>query len=98
MKTLQLTQGSLETCCSDLQTLENKLTEILASLQDAFTKLDAAWDGDAQEGFRDTFQKLLDQYSKVANDVVPAYVESLQTIISTYSDNENQINGKVSCL
>lgn len=98
MKTLQLTQASLETCCNNLQTLANKLSEILTAFQDAYTKLDAAWDGDAQDGFRETYQNLLQQYTKVANEVAPAYVNSLKTIITTYSDNESQINGRVAGL
>lgn len=98
MNTLQLTQSSLETCCSDLQSLAQKLTDILSAFQAAFTKLDAGWDGDAQEGFRDAYQRLLEQYTKVANEVAPAYVKSLQNIITVYSDNEAAINGKVSSL
>ena len=98
MNTLQLTQASLETCLGNLQTLANKLTEILGAFQDSFTKLDAAWDGDAEEGFRETYQNLLNQYTKVANEVAPAYVQSLTNIINTYAETESQINGKVASL
>lgn len=98
MRELKLTQGTLENCCSDLQALTQKLSEILGSFQDAFTKLDVAWDGDAQEEFREAYYRLYEQYAKLANEIAPAYVNSLHNIINTYSDNENQICGKIASL
>ena len=87
---LQLTQSSLEEQLNNLKTVQGQLETNLQNWETAFQTLDAAWDGDAQEAFRTTYNELHDKYAQIVSSVVPKYITALEKVINTYSENESK--------
>ena len=86
MADIRLTGSQLRAKKDNLQQLNQNLMEIVSGLDDSVTALDACWEGEAKDAFReayfrdrgqmDTFHTLVEQYTQRMEEISLKYEEA----------------------